>query len=252
VDVEGAFDLDWAKVNGFNDDWHIVARSEYAEQAIDIIDAAVRSKAFDLIILDSIAALTPTKEIEETTENWQIGLAARLVNKALRKWIASFNAVAQDGKREGPCILALNQFRINVGQMFGDNRTAPGGQGQRFASSIRIYTKSTKIIDDPESKETAYAQLSGVIHKNKTFVSMLEYSFQLAVRDTERYKKGDIDNDAELVRQGKKYGLCKKIGGGFGYDIITAANEKAFQDKLLEQPKLARKLWKEIILAATT
>ena len=79
--------------------------------------------------MDSIAALTPTAEIEESTESWQMGLAARLINKAMRRWNASLNRMSQEVDGSGPLLLCLNQFRLKIGVMYGDPRTLPGGKG---------------------------------------------------------------------------------------------------------------------------
>jgi len=250
IDMEGAFDLEWAVANGFDDEWHVVARPEYAEQAIDIINDSIRQNVFDLVIVDSIAAMTPTKEIESSTEDWQMGLAARLMNKAMRTWNAALNKMSQDTPSGGPLILCVNQLRDKIGLVFGDPRTMPGGKGQTFCSSVIIYTKSFKTGDDPEMKETSSVELRGLTQKNKTYVPRLEYTFQLALRDTEDAKKGDVDNANQLIKYGKKYGLVKKVGGNWSYDVVAVPTERALLSQLKHKPELATKLWKAIIREA--
>ena len=247
VDVEGAFDLAWAKIQGFDSTYHVVARPDYAEQAIDVIDSAIRDNAFDMIVIDSIAALTPMKEVEESAEDWQVGLAARLVNKAMRRWTSSLNTLSRGSGLGGPFILCLNQLRENIGVMYGDPRTMPGGKGQKFASSVTAWTKAAKIQDDPESKESAYVELSGVFKKNKTAVPNLEYSFRMALKDTEMDKAGEVDNADQLVRLGKRYGLVTKSSGTVGFDITRCKTEAAFKSHVKHKPEIAKALWRALI-----
>jgi recombination protein RecA len=248
IDVEGAFDREWAILHGFNEKYNVVARPEAAEHTIDIIDSAMRDNTFGLIILDSIAALTPMKEIEESAEDWQMGLAARLCNKAMRRWNASLNKMSQENPSGGPCLLCLNQIREKIGVVMGDPRTLPGGKGQLFNSSIIIFTRSTKVTDEPDSGETAMVEMGGVTKKNKTYIPKLEYGMSMALRNIDGvYKKGEIDNDDQLIKYGKKYEFVKKIGDGIGFDVWAAKSEKAFKLMLREKPDLALKLWRSIV-----
>ena len=205
IDLEGSFDLEWAVSNGFNADHHVVARPEYAEQAVDIVTDAIRQDLFDLIVVDSLANMTPTTEIEESTESWQMGLAARLINKAMRRWNASLNRMSQDADGAGPLLLCLNQFRLKIGVMYGDPRTLPGGKGQEFCSSIILYTKSPKI-EDGEDKETAFVEMGGTTHKNKTYVPKLNYSFKMSLKDQTDWSAGEVDNLKQLLKLGKQSG----------------------------------------------
>jgi len=249
IDLEGSFDMRWAAAHGFNGDFHVVARPETAEQAVDIIDAAIRENAFGLIVLDSIEAMTPIKEVEESAEDWQMGLGARLVNKAMRRWNASLNKLSQTTKCGGPLLLCINQLREKLGVVMGDPRVLPKGKGQEFASSIMLFTKPPKIEDGPEDKETAYVTLRGVMKKNKTYIPHLEYEISMALKDTEEYKKGEVDNDKQLLKFGKKVGLVKKIGDGVGFDVTVCKSETALLSHFKHKPEIAKKLWRSIILA---
>jgi recombination protein RecA len=217
VDAEGTFDGIWARHHGWNDELNVVARPDYAEQAIDIVDFALRDNTFDLIVVDSIAALTPSKEVTESAEDWQMGLAARLVNKAMRKWSASLNKLAQEHKNGGPMLLCLNQIREKVGVMYGDPRVLPCGKGQLFAASTILWTRSAKITDDPETKSSGIAELGGVVKKNKTFTPGLEYAFKFMLTDVGDRSVGEVDNETMIVKFGKKYGLLNR-DGGFGLE----------------------------------
>ena len=137
IDMEGSFDHEWAANLGLDERTIVYVRPDTAEEAIDIYDSLMRTGAVDMMILDSIAALTPSKEVEESMEKWQQGLQARLVNKFIRKVQASANAVYQDYGRMVTQVW-INQVREKIGVMFGDNTTIPGGKGQGFATSVEV------------------------------------------------------------------------------------------------------------------
>lgn len=250
VDIEGTFDAKWAKNHGWDDSINVVARPDYAEQAIDIVDFALRENTFDLIVVDSIAAMTPSKEISDSAEDWQVGLAARLVNKAMRKWSASLNKASQESSRGGPTLICLNQIREKVGVIYGDPRVLPGGKGQLFASSLILWTKSSKILDDPTSKSSALVQLGGVIKKNKTYIPKLEYSFTMALTDTEDYLLGEIDNDKSIIKVGKKFGILNRKTGEFGCEELRGKTEEVFRGRLKMNDELYLRLWNESVSEA--
>lgn len=248
VDVEGSFDVEWAKANGFDDSHHIVARPEYSEQAIDIVTTAVEEGVFDLIIIDSLAALAPTKELEASSEEWQMGLAARLINKAMRKWVGKINK-ASTHRGTAPLLLCLNQFRINIGQFMGDPRTLPGGKGQLFAASIILYTKSPDY-QDSKDKELAKVKLAGTVQKNKTYVPKVNFTYALHLKDEEGAKKGDIDNLKQMQALGKKYGLIVVDGGKVSFGDHVFKTQKALMEEVASDPTLFRSMWRSIVKAS--
>jgi recombination protein RecA len=241
IDAEHSFDLAWAKTHGYNEDLNPIVRTEYAEQAIDIVDAAIRDNVVELIVIDSVAALTPKGEIEASAEDWQVGLAARLMNKACRRWTAS---LSNSPGQFGPCILAINQLREKIGVMYGDPRTMPGGKGQLFASSIIIWTKAPKVQDDPESKTSGFVELRGITKKNKTFVPKIDYGFDMALKDLGHLFKGQIDNISSVFNTCKKFGLVEKKSGRTMFDIDSAPTEIAFKTLMRTKPALVQKMWR--------
>jgi len=249
IDVEGSFDPVWAAANGFDDTHHVVARPEYSEQAIDFATSAIEEGCFDLIVVDSIAALAPTKELESSSEDWQMGLSARLVNKAMRKWVGKLNK-ASTMYGSAPLVLCLNQFRINIGQMYGDPRVLPGGKGQRFAASIILYMKSPNYQDSKE-KELSQVKLSGVVEKNKVAIPNQNYTFGLYLKDEELASIGDIDNLKQMQSLGKKYGLIVVEGGKVKFGEHTFKTQKALMEKIATEPDLYRSMWRSIVKAAT-
>lgn len=250
VDMESTFDPEWAKANGWDETAHVVARPEYSAQAIDIITKAVQDNVFDLIILDSIAAMTPSKEIEESSEDWQMGLAARENNKAFRKWVAALNKHSQNSASPGPFLLCLNQFRMKIGLMFGDPRTLPGGKGQEFAASIIMYTKSAEY-DDSKDKELSQVTLSGTFRKNKTYVPKMNFAYDLGLKDSEDLKKGEVDNLKQLMVFGKKYNLIVVEGGEVRFGRNVFKTQRELRERLEASPQLYRSLWMSIVKAAT-
>lgn len=249
VDVEGTFDLDWAKKHGFNEAWHVITRPETGEQAIDIVTAAIESDLFDLIIVDSLAACTPSKEIEESVEDNQMGLQARLLNKAFRRWPSKLNKISQKTSGVGgPAIICLNQFRLKIGLVFGDPRTLPGGKGQRFAASIIIYTHSTKI-DDSGTVSSAYVTFNGEMYKNKTYVPKLLYKFQMALKDLEDEPTGYVDNLSVLISEAREIGLITSEKGKYIFGKSEFSTLKEMKARLSTSEVLCRSLWKSVVKA---
>jgi len=249
VDAEGAFDLVWATKNGFNSEKHMISRPENSEQAIDIITSAIEENIFDLIVIDSIACLVPMKEIEDSAENWQIGLAARLNNKAFRKWQSQLNKTSQTGQI-GPALICLNQIRSKVGVVMGDPRVLPGGTGQNFAASTVIMTKSG-TYEDTKDSEKSYVELGGTFKKNKTYPPKEEFKYRLYLRDAEDYKVGDINNVEMLMAFGKTTGLIKIEKGSVRFGTNEFPTQKELKETLKASPKLYRSLWRSVVKAKT-
>ncbi len=248
VDAEGSYDFDWAVDMGWDTQLHCVAQPEYSEQAIDLITDAIRENVFDLIIVDSIAALTPTKEIEDTSENWQVGLGARLVNKAMRRWTASLMKMSQQSDVGGPCVMCLNQFRLKIGLLFGDPRTLPHGKGQEFASSIIMYLKTSKVADDTNT-EHGFGEYGGYTPKNKTFIPKCNFKYRMALKEHPDWAKGEIDNIKQLVALAKKYSLITKSGAKW---MIGAEEYKtliSIEDKLRSDEGFRLLMWRSVVKA---
>jgi len=251
VDLEGTFDREWAvHHHGWDEDWHVVARPEYAEQAVDIVTTAIREGVFDLVVLDSIAQMTPTAEIEESTEDWQVGLAARLTNKAMRRWVASLNKLSQENSAGGPCVMCLNQMRVNIGVMYGDPRVLPCGKGQRFAASVIVYTKSPKIKDG-EDKETATVELGGLTFKNKTYVPQLNFAYEMGLKATAKLGKGEVNNAKQLQAEALRYDLIVKDGTKWRFGEIVESSQKKIMERVCADDALWRQMWRSVVKAAT-
>lgn len=247
VDQEGAFDIDWARRLGFSDENHLVYRPEFAEESIDVISTAIEDGTVDLIVIDSIAAMTPKAEIEHSTEDWQIGLGARLVNKAMRKWVSALNKKGQGG----PTLLCINQMRTNIGVKFGDPETMPHGRGQRFSASTILRLRTAKVTDGDE-KVKCLAEIHGSTQKNKTFTPRQEFTFIVTVKDLEQARAGTVFNASQLVSLGQRYDLVKKMGSTYMYEGLTGKTVGELAIKLEGDDAKFRQLWDALIVAATT
>ena len=185
---------------------------EYAEQGIDIADKLLRTKEIDVLGIDSVAELTPAKEIESSTEEWQMGLSARLVNKALRKWNASLNAFGVQDQR-APSIILVNQERANLG---GYEAVCPGGSGQRYKSSIRVRVNTAKYkfketgSGANKIKEMQYADMSGFTRKNKTYPPMKQFSYRLYLDEWDGHPAGSTNELGVIVDRAIEFDVIER------------------------------------------
>lgn len=220
MDAEGAFDGEWASCLGVDVRRLLLVTPSTAEEAVDIYDSVLRTGAVDLFVLDSIAALTPSKEVSSSMEDWQQGLAARLINKMARKTMAGNNAVAVDWGRP-VTHLWINQEREKIGMAFGDTTVMPGGKGQLFAASVIVKMWASKweraVVDEGVKKEhqeelgTAVRMNLKVV-KNKTAPAQGQGSYVLAVRGE---RQGQALEDDYVESQAERFGLLRKEDKGW-------------------------------------
>lgn len=251
IDAENSFDREWAAKKGVDIANHVFARTESAEEAIDIVKVAANQNLFDLIIIDSIAQMTPTTEIEESSENWQMGLAARLMNKAYRVWNASLAKRSANIMGGGPAIIALNQMRYKIGMVYGDPRVLPGGQQQIYCSSIILYTRAN-TYNSKEEAEMESVALGGIVYKNKTAIPRQNYEFSLQLKDGEGQKAGELDNCKQLVKRGKELKLItKNAGTGYTFAGIEYRTLEELENACKNNAILNFKLWRSIVTIST-
>lgn len=207
VDQESVLDRDWGTCLGMDMSHHLIARPESGEEAIDLITAAIYENIVDIIVLDSIAACTPTKEIEDGSGVNHPGLQARLMNQAFRKWQSALTKVGNNA----PAFFLINQTREKIGVMYGDPTTLPGGNAQHFAATIKLRLSRIKM-EDSEDKVISSATFSCVTVKNKTFTQKLEATFSVCVKDMAEgdisWKKGSFQNAPDVYKAAKKFDLC--------------------------------------------
>lgn len=219
IDAEGVFEANWAKKMGVDTNELILVRPEYGEQGLDIADVIVRSGDCGLVVLDSIAALAPKIETEESMEKQQMGVAARMVNKFLRKISAAMNSGSMvDADKAAPAIVLINQEREKVGIAYGNPTTHPGGKGQDFYNSVLLEVRrgdwvvATYKKNDEEVKETVGQWVTVRVSKNKTAPPLRKAQVKFFFSDIGVFKAGDFDTVDEVVRYGIYFGLIGKKG----------------------------------------
>lgn len=210
VDAEGTWTNEWSAAMGVNCDNVYVFRAEYAEQVLDVADSFLRSGDCDLLVIDTIAALTPMVEVEESAEKQQMGIFARLINKLYRKMISAINEPSLNVSNR-PTILVLNQTRERIGMIYGDPMTRPGGKGQEFASTVDIKMRNAKYILNAD-KQAVSVIMRFIIDKNKSAPPRGEGEFILHLREHDKYKAGEIDDKEVVWKSACKYGVVSKEG----------------------------------------
>lgn len=217
VDVEGTFDNSWAGTLGVDCDNLIMSQPEFAEKALDMTEAHLRSGDVDLVVLDSLAFLTPAKEIEESTGKALQAEQARVVGRAIRKFNAALNYCGEAYGRR-PTILFVNQVRHKIGVMFGSPETTPAGFAPGFAATVEVHTSGGKYEMDDTTGKALWVDMKFKIEKNKASAAKMEGEWRLILADSETKKAGDVADEAMLVDVAQKLGLI--TGAGSSWDCF--------------------------------
>lgn len=227
IDAEHAFDQTYAKKLGVDVENLLISQPDNGEQGLEIADNLIRSGAIDLIIIDSVAALTPKAEIEGEMGDSQMGLQARLMSKALRKLTGSIN-------KAGCCCIFINQLREKIGVMFGNPETTTGGNALKFYASIRLDIRRSGQIKDGEN-------IVGNRTKVKVVKNKVSPPFKVAEFDI-MYGEG-ISKVGEIVDIGVEKEIIKKSGSWFSYgDTKLGQGRDSVKQLLLDNPELAMEL----------
>jgi recombination protein RecA len=231
IDAEHAFDQFYAKKLGVDIDNLLISQPDNGEQALEIADNLIRSCAVDLVIIDSVAALTPKAEIEGEMGDSQMGLQARLMSKALRKLTGSIN-------KAGCCCIFINQLRDKIGVMFGNPETTTGGNALKFYSSIRIDIRKATQIKDGE--EIIGNRVKVKVVKNKVAPPFRKAEFDVM------YGEG-ISKIGEIIDLGVDLNILKKSGSWFSYgETRLGQGRDAIKTILADNPELAEELENKI------
>ena len=235
VDAEHALDPDYARRLGVKVNELLISQPDTGEQALEIVDSLVRSGAVDVIVVDSVAALTPRAEIEGEMGQQHVGLHARLMSHALRKLTAIVAKTLTT-------VIFINQIRIQIGIMFGNPETTPGGRALKFYASVRIEVRRAAQIK--KGDDIIGNRVNVKVVKNKVAPPFRRSEFDIF------YNEG-ISRDAELLTLGEKFGVLKKAGASFTFDGMRLGqgfdNARVF---LKQNPKVADDLTKKIKAAA--
>jgi len=231
VDAEHALDPNYAKRLGVAVDDLLISQPDTGEQALEIVETLVSSAAVALVVIDSVAALTPRAEIEGEMGDTHMGLQARLMSQALRK----LTAIAA---KSNTTVIFINQIRMQIGVMFGNPETTTGGKALKFYSSVRI-----------EVRRRATIKLGEKIIGNRVYAKVVKNKvappFKVAEFDI-MYNEG-ISREGDLVDKGVEYKLVQKAGSWLSYgEVKLGQGREASKRFLKEDKKLAQKLHKEI------
>lgn len=234
IDAEHAFDRFYAEKLGVDVDNLLISQPDNGEQALEIVDQLVRSSAIDIIVIDSVAALTPKQEIEGDMGENRVGLQARLMSQALRKLTATVS------KTRTICIF-INQLREKIGVMFGNPETTTGGNALKFYSSVRLDIRRVSTIKDGDQ---AVANLVRVkVLKNKLAPPFRKAEFEITFGE-------GISKAGEIVDLGVTYEVIKKSGSWFSYgDTRLAQGRDATKQLISDNPELMEELQAKIFAA---
>ena len=247
IDVEGALDAPWA--SRFCDlAKMLVSHPEYAEQAISIAEALLRSHHCDIIVMDSIAFLTPAKEITEATEKDQVGEQARRLGKGVRKFVAALNeAMTSTGRR--PTLFFTNQIRMKVGVMFGNPETTSGGLAPGFAAWTEVKMKPAKYKLDEKDEMALWGDFSFTVDKAKNSAPKTSFDYRMMLVDTETKRLGDIYDEDFILDHASRHSLVS--GGGASWTCLGEkfGKKTEIEDRLLRDKAFRRRVTQALLAA---
>ncbi len=232
IDAEHALDPDYAKKLGVNVEDLFISQPDSGEQGLQIVESLVISNQVDIIIIDSVAALTPKREIAGEIGDQHIGLQARLMSQGLRK----LSSIAAKSKT---VVVFLNQTRMKIGIRFGNPETTPGGLALKFYSSVRIRLGRRAQIKQGE--EIIGSRIKAKIDKNKVAAPFKTAEFDI-------YYNEGISYLADLINAGLTFEIVKKSGSWFNYgDVKLGQGMPGAKDFLKQNPKVAKEIKKEVL-----
>ncbi len=227
IDAEHAFDRTYAKNLGVDVDTLLISQPDNGEQALEIADDLIRSGAIDIIVVDSVAALTPKAEIEGEMGDQKMGLQARLMSQALRKLTANIS-------KTNTCCIFINQLREKIGVMFGNPETTTGGNALKFYASVRIDVRKVTQLKDGEDPTGNRTRVK--IVKNKMAPPFRKAEFDIVFGE-------GISRIGEIVDLGVEFDIIKKSGSWFSYgESKLAQGREAVKKLLMDNPELCEEI----------
>ncbi len=238
IDAEHAMDPEYTKKLGVNINNLLISQPDHGEQALEIVESLVRTGKIDVIVIDSVAALTPKDEIEGDMGAYHVGKQARLMSQALRK----LTAIVAKSKT---CVIFINQIRMQIGVMFGNPETTPGGKALKFYTSIRLDIR--RIAQIKKGEEVVGSRTRVKVVKNKVAAPFKQTEFDII------YNEG-ISKEGEIIALGEKFKIVEKAGNSYFYTPSGETKEKIklgvgydnTRTFLKENVKIAEQILKEI------
>ena len=232
IDAEHAFDPSYAKKLGVNIDELLISQPDNGEQALEIADSLIRSGAIDIIVIDSVAALTPKAEIEGEMGDSKMGLQARLMSQALRKLTGSIS-------KTKTCVIFINQLREKIGVMFGNPETTTGGNALKFYASVRLDIRKIGQLKEGEEVQGSHTRVKVV--KNKIAPPFRKAEFDIL------YGEG-ISKTGEIIDLGVELNIIKKAGSWFSYgDTKLGQGREGVKSILKDNPELSDEIEAKIL-----
>ena len=227
IDAEHAFDISYAKKLGVNVDTLLISQPDNGEQALEVADNLIRSGAIDIIVIDSVAALTPKAEIEGEMGDAKMGLHARLMSQALRKLTANIS-------RTNTCCIFINQLRDKIGVLFGNPETTTGGNALKFYASVRIDVRRVTQIKDGEEATGSRTRVK--IVKNKMAPPFRKAEFDIIFGE-------GISRIGEILDLGVEFEIIRKSGSWFSYgETRIGQGREAVKQILTDNPELCEEI----------
>jgi recombination protein RecA len=236
IDAEHAMDPEYSKKIGVKIDELLISQPDTGEQALEIVEQLVRSGKLDVIVIDSVAALTPKDEIEGDMGAQHVGRQARLMSQALRK----LTAIVAKSKT---VVIFINQIRMQIGVMFGNPETTPGGKALKFYTSVRLDIR--RIAQIKKGEEVVGGRVRVKVVKNKVGAPFKQTEFDLM------YNEG-ISREGEIIALGEVHGLISKSGASYSYNpdggekVALGRGYDATRQFMKENPKVTNEILKRI------
>lgn len=250
VDAEGTLDKEYARCHNYYPEQggNVVMSTETGNQTVDAINFAIQSGEFSLIILDSLEALVPYRDLEKSSEDAVMGTKAKMNNDAYRRWTVALISASRKTDKwwQKPTLLVINQLRDSIGSV-PMPPTIPGGIGQTNGSSVIVQFNNPKYSDD--GKLASLVNFKGVVKKNKVYTPRGGIDFFMAVKDLpeQGLKLGEVDNIASVVKDIRKYNIWEKSENGWKLFDYEVEKQAEFSQIMKNDPVIEADITKKTI-----